>query len=145
MQLRMVQKDHKDGWYFFSFSLFGFHIYHNPNTKISMFVNTLTLFGILQNSGLPWIEPKKALSFDFGSLTDTINEVIGVCTLYLSTWDCNIQCWCTWKIQLLVFRLQNSWKNPLTKYSMNVLKLSFEEKEIWAFSNWGFLQAKKDT
>ncbi|WJX92526.1 Rhodanese-like domain-containing protein 4, chloroplastic [Trifolium repens] len=29
------------------------------------------------NSGLPWIEPKKALSLDFGSLTDTINEVIG--------------------------------------------------------------------
>ncbi|XP_058743891.1 rhodanese-like domain-containing protein 4, chloroplastic [Vicia villosa] len=29
------------------------------------------------NSGLPWIEPKKALSFDFGSLTDTINEAIG--------------------------------------------------------------------
>ncbi|KAL5062401.1 hypothetical protein RYX36_024138 [Vicia faba] len=29
------------------------------------------------NSGLPWIEPKKALSFNFGSLTDTINEAIG--------------------------------------------------------------------
>ncbi|CAK8560706.1 unnamed protein product [Lathyrus sativus] len=29
------------------------------------------------NSGLPWIEPKKALGFDFGSLTDTINDVIG--------------------------------------------------------------------
>ncbi|MCI03594.1 rhodanese-like domain-containing protein 4 chloroplastic-like, partial [Trifolium medium] len=29
------------------------------------------------NSGLPWIEPKKALSLDFGGLTDTINEVIG--------------------------------------------------------------------
>jgi hypothetical protein len=104
MQLRMVQKDHKDGWYFFSFSLFGFHIYHNPNTKISMFVNTLTLFGILQNSGLPWIEPKKALSFDFGSLTDTINEVIGVCILDLSIYDCNIQCCCT----LIVSRPQNS-------------------------------------
>ncbi|CAL5195969.1 unnamed protein product [Lathyrus oleraceus] len=29
------------------------------------------------NSDLPWIEPKKALSFDFGSLTDTINDAIG--------------------------------------------------------------------
>jgi UDP-galactopyranose mutase len=76
----------------FHFPIFGFHIYHNPNTKISMFVNTLTLFGILQNSGLPWIEPKKALSFDFGSLTDTVNEVIGVCIFDLSICNCNIQC-----------------------------------------------------
>ncbi|KAK4758255.1 hypothetical protein SAY87_019556 [Trapa incisa] len=29
------------------------------------------------NSSLPWIPPKKTLSFDFGSLTETISDVVG--------------------------------------------------------------------
>lgn len=32
----------------------------------------------LQNSGLPWIEPKKTLSLDLSSLTDSISDVFGV-------------------------------------------------------------------
>jgi chitinase domain-containing protein 1 len=32
----------------------------------------------LQNSSLPWIEPKKTLSLDLSSLTDSISGVFGV-------------------------------------------------------------------
>lgn len=33
---------------------------------------------ILQNSGLPWIPPKKALGLDLSNLTETISGAIGV-------------------------------------------------------------------
>lgn len=46
----------------------------------SLLFSILTLAGILQSSGLPWIEPRKTLSFD--NLTDAISEAIGV-----SIWD----------------------------------------------------------
>jgi len=77
------------GW-----QVFIFHIYYNSNSKIFYLrqYTHITYSGILQNSGLPWIEPKKALSLDFGSLTDTINDAIGVCILDLCICDCNIQC-----------------------------------------------------
>lgn len=35
--------------------------------------------GILQSSGLPWTAPRKALSFDFGDLTESITGAVGVC------------------------------------------------------------------
>lgn len=66
------------GWTVF-LVLFPFlcNIYHH--TKFSLLIYTLTWIGILQNSGLPWIEPKKALSLDFGNLSDAISDAIGVC------------------------------------------------------------------
>lgn len=38
----------------------------------------LSFFSGLQNSGLPWVEPKKTLSLDLSSLTDSISGVFGV-------------------------------------------------------------------
>ena len=45
--------------------------------------NIITSFKkcILQNSGLPWIPPKKAFSLDLGDLSDTISGAFGVCFL----------------------------------------------------------------
>lgn len=50
----------------------------------------------LQNSGLPWSPPKKALNVDFGDLTDSISSAFGVswptCTCMVGLFPVCITC-----------------------------------------------------
>lgn len=53
----------------------------------------------LQNSGLPWSPPKKALNVDFGDLGDAISSALGVswltCTFMVGIFPVYVICSCT--------------------------------------------------
>jgi hypothetical protein len=86
MQSKMVQKDPGDGWYFLFFLSLLIRvrtILHPSPFLILWNVNTSFENCILQNSGLPWIPPKKAFSLDLGDLSDAIGGALGVCALPL--------------------------------------------------------------
>lgn len=70
------------GWMVFLVPSPFFLVYCLPYLYLKCFfllIDTLTLIGILQSSGLPWTPPRKSLSLDLGNLTGSITGAIGVC------------------------------------------------------------------
>lgn len=75
-RLKMVQRDLEAGWCVFLF--LSSHIICFFNSFQFRLIHICFFSPDLQNSGLPWVEPKKTLSLDLSSLTDSISGVFGV-------------------------------------------------------------------
>jgi len=79
MQSKMEQRDPADGWYLLFFLSLLIRVQSLSYLMEHKYINTSFEKCILQNSGLPWIPPKKALSLDLSDLSDTISGAFGVC------------------------------------------------------------------